>query len=75
MADGPTSAKFLNERERKIAKLRLRKEGAVEAEVREEKGKVKGEGVQRRGVDWKGILETLKDPKCYVTAVSGPGSL
>ncbi|KAL8800659.1 MAG: hypothetical protein Q9182_005029 [Xanthomendoza sp. 2 TL-2023] len=55
----PGEAKYLNKRERRIAQLRLQ-------ESKYEKQHVTG----RKNVKWKEIWEALRDPKCYLTAVS-----
>lgn len=55
--DNPESAKYLTSRERKVAKMRLQKE---EGSLQEETSK---------GLKWKEIKETLRDPKSYLTAV------
>ncbi|KAL8871696.1 MAG: hypothetical protein Q9174_002528 [Haloplaca sp. 1 TL-2023] len=57
--DSPGEAKYLSKRERRVAVLRL-KDG---------KAKVKQEYTDRR-FQWNEIWEALKDPKCYLTAVS-----
>ncbi|KAI9815352.1 MAG: hypothetical protein M1832_005490, partial [Thelocarpon impressellum] len=54
--DGPGTAAFLTRRERKVAKLRLRKE---------EDPSEKAEG---KGLKWREVVDTLGDPKCYLTA-------
>lgn len=56
--DNPESAPYLNRRERRVAKLRLRRD-------REDPKK---ETVKK--LDWVEIRETLLDPKSYFTAVS-----
>lgn len=56
--DNPESAKYWTSRERKVAKLRLRKENDVA-----EKGTTKG-------LKWREIRDTLVDPKSYFAAVS-----
>ena len=68
--DGPGVAKWLTERERKVAVLRLRQEKEEEENEREEKS---GYATHtRRGIDLGEVWKTLKDPKCYLTAVSAP---
>ena len=57
--DNPGSASYLTRRERKVAKLRLRKVKNDHAE-----------GTTEEGVKWIEVVETLKDPKAYLTAVS-----
>ncbi len=59
--DNPESARYLTRRERKVAKLRLRKEKDVQ-----------GKGTSPKGLNWQEILETLIDPKSYLTAVRPP---
>lgn len=66
--DRPETAKFLTERQRKIAKVRLL--GQKSAEVERHEDDVPGDSVKRKRVDWKEIWHTIKDPKCYLTAVS-----
>ena len=58
--DSPTKARYLTARERKVAKLRLQ----------DEKPNSASHEPERRGIRWKEILQTLADPKCYLTAVS-----
>ena len=68
--DGPGTARWLGERERKVAVLRLRQDREDEEEEWEEKG---GNGLEgKRGIDLREVWKTLKDPKCYLTAVSMP---
>ncbi|KFX94048.1 hypothetical protein V490_04545 [Pseudogymnoascus sp. VKM F-3557] len=52
--DGPAKAKYLNARERKVARLRLRRRQSGDA--------TKG------GLKWREVLETILDPKAYLTA-------
>ncbi|KAI9842631.1 MAG: hypothetical protein M1837_006998 [Sclerophora amabilis] len=54
--DSPGKADFLTKRQKKVAKLRLRREKSL------------GEGDQRGGINWREIVQTLADPKCYLTA-------
>ena len=58
MPDGPATAKFLTKRQKKVARLRLRNEKSFKQEVSE----------QSR-LNFKEIIQTLGDPKCYITAV------
>lgn len=53
--DGPAKAPYLTARERKVARLRLRR-GA-------------GEASKGAGLKWKEILDTVSDPKAYLTAI------
>ncbi len=57
--DRPELARYLTERQRRVAKLRLRREKATS-----------GKGPERRGLRWREIGEALVDPKSYLTAVS-----
>ncbi|KAB2579534.1 putative transporter [Lasiodiplodia theobromae] len=66
--DGPGEARWLNAREREVAVLRLRKEREQEAEMREKDEEGVWKGDKKRGVDFKEVLQTLMDPKCYLTA-------
>lgn len=64
--DGPGLAKWLTPRQREVAVLRLRQEKDGEAE---EQGDKKNYGQGKRGkVNFQEVLQTLKDPKCYLTA-------
>ncbi len=56
--DSPEKAVYLTRREKKVSRLRLRKERCSKH----------GEH-DKRGLKWREILHTLADPKCYVTAV------
>lgn len=56
--DGPGKAKFLTKREKKVARLRLRREKDP-----------KSDGSKKSGVKWHEVLQTLLDPKSYITAV------
>lgn len=62
--DRPETASFLTERERKIAKVRL-----VSSELGTTNEALTAQ-VRGKKVDWKQIWHTIKDPKCYLTAVS-----
>lgn len=55
--DGPSKAKYLTKREKKVARLRLRNQ--------KEKG---SEKVAAVGLKWKDVIHTLTDPKAYLTA-------
>lgn len=57
--DSPETAVYLNLRERRVARLRLRKETEVNCV---------DSGTNK--LDWKEVFRTLIDPKAYVTAVS-----
>lgn len=57
--DSPETAVYLSPRERRIANLRLRKEKEVHKD-----------GSTKKGLNFTEILQTLIDPKAYVTAVS-----
>lgn len=56
--DSPGKATYLSRRERKVAKLRLRKENGLA-----------GQAAEKKGVKWREVVQTLMDPKCYFTAV------
>jgi MFS family permease len=63
--DGPGLAKWLSPRQREVALLRLRSEKESEGDRDE-----KHQGQQRRGrIDFHEVLQTLKDPKSYLTAL------
>lgn len=68
VADTPDTAWFLTRRERKIAKLRLRREGD-ESKDKEEKVGKDGKITKNR-LDWREVGQTLADPKAYLTSVS-----
>ncbi|KAF7192750.1 putative transporter [Pseudocercospora fuligena] len=65
LPDSPGEARWLNFRERKIAKLRKRKETNIDARVR-------GSGApatrQQQAFRWDQVKQTLLDPKAYITA-------
>ncbi|KAI4623795.1 hypothetical protein J4E80_003607 [Alternaria sp. BMP 0032] len=64
--DGPGLAKWLSPRQREVAVMRLRSEKESEDEDQEEKY----QGGRTRGrVDFHEVLQTLKDPKSYLTAL------
>lgn len=63
--DGPGVAKWLTPRQRKVAVLRLRQEKEDEEE---ELLNEKHTGNRRSKVNFREVLQTLKDPKCYLTA-------
>lgn len=66
--DGPGVAKWLTPRQREVAVLRLRQE--KEDEEKDEVQKEYARGTSRRGVNLGEVFQTLKDPQCYLTAVS-----
>lgn len=53
--DSPGTAWYLSQRLRRVASIRLRESAGIE--------------VEKRGLEWREIWDTLKDPKCYLTAV------
>ena len=69
IADSPGKAKFLTARERKIASQRLQKS----VKHAEAKADPEAASPRPRRVDWHRIWSTVKDPKCYLTAVSRQG--
>lgn len=56
--DSPGTARYLTSRQRKVARMRLRKEKDVG-----------GQATEERGLKWREILDVLVDPKSYLTAV------
>ncbi|KAF2121440.1 SacI homology domain-containing protein [Lophiotrema nucula] len=65
--DGPGSAKWLTPRQREVAILRLRQEKeSDEEDLLGEKHTSSASG--RRGVNFREVLQALKDPNCYLTA-------
>lgn len=73
--DSPETAKFLTERQRYIARARLHDENTSFTQDRNPAN----QGEKRERVHWKEIYATLRDPKCYLTAVcvlsSSPGTM
>ncbi|KAF1955782.1 MFS general substrate transporter [Byssothecium circinans] len=65
--DSPGSAKWLTPRQREVAVLRLRqeKEDRDEENLEEKYG---SHSERRKGVHFREVLSTFKDPKCYLTA-------
>ncbi|CAN9197497.1 unnamed protein product [Alternaria sp. RS040] len=63
--DGPGSAKWLSPRQREIAVMRLRSEKEHQDQDDEEKY----QGGRRGRVNFHEVLQTLKDPKSYLTAL------
>jgi MFS family permease len=59
--DRPKKARYLTRREKKIAKFRL-KSGKAAVD-------------DKQSLKWKEIVQTLLDPKCYVTAVGHSSSI
>ena len=57
--DSPETARFLNKRQKRIAKLRLRAE----------KPEKKSTGLKKSKLDFGEVWMTLKDAKCWITAV------
>ena len=57
--DNPDAAKFLNQREKTIARERLDKERKAK----------KGAVTKKSKLDWREIREALTDVKCWITAV------
>jgi MFS family permease len=64
--DGPGLAKWLSPRQREVALLRLRSEKEREGQVEEDE-KYRGQR-GRVGIDFREVIQTLKDPKAYLTA-------
>ncbi|KAH8728708.1 SacI homology domain-containing protein [Phaeosphaeriaceae sp. PMI808] len=64
--DGPSTAKWLSPRQREVAVLRLRQEKDNEDD---EKSDQRYHNRQKRSrVDFREVLQALKDSKCYLTA-------
>lgn len=57
--DNPDAARFLNQREKEFARLRLHKESNAR----------RGAMSRRSKLDWREIREALTDMKCWITAV------
>lgn len=74
IADSPGTAWFLSKRQRKIAQMRLRKEGDQTKTVNE-KTQAGEKQITTSRVDWHGVAQTMRDPKAYLTAVRLPLSL
>lgn len=66
IADSPEKAGFLTARERKIAKLRLEDQKGL----RTRQNSDSATAARGNRINWRRILATLCDPKCYLTAVS-----
>ncbi|KAH5989554.1 hypothetical protein HBI84_185200 [Parastagonospora nodorum] len=64
--DGPGVAKWLSPRQREVAMLRLRSE--TESQDDEFHDEKHDGGRRTGGLDFREVLQTLKDPKCYLTA-------
>jgi MFS family permease len=64
--DGPGVAKWLSPRQREVAVLRLRQEKDVEDDDQDDEKH--GRPQRRTGINIREVFETLKDPKCYLTA-------
>lgn len=64
--DGPGLAKWLSPRQREVAVLRLRQEKDDETEERENEKHRSGKNIGR--IKLLEVLQTLKDPKSYLTA-------
>jgi MFS family permease len=64
--DGPGVAKWLSPRQREVAVLRLRSERENEHE--EHSSEKHYRRSRRGGVNFREVLQTIKDPKCYLTA-------
>ncbi|GAB7362637.1 hypothetical protein MBLNU230_g2947t1 [Neophaeotheca triangularis] len=60
--DSPSTARWLNTRERKIATLRLRKETNDPIQAR-------SQPARNPRFNWRAVLSTLSDPKAYLTAL------
>ncbi|KAK3721072.1 hypothetical protein LTR37_003362 [Vermiconidia calcicola] len=65
--DSPSTARWLNARERKIATLRMRQESFVNT-VSEKAGTQANVPRHKRKFRWTEVVKTLRDPKSYLTA-------
>lgn len=71
--DSPGKANFLTPRQRHIASIRLKKanrEKPTAAPPGEKIARLRDAATKKKRIDWSEIGSTLKDPKCYLTAVS-----
>jgi len=69
--DNVATAKFLTARERKIASFRLRKQAGRDAgdkETFDETLPAVRKTTYAKRLNWREMLETVQDPKCYLTA-------
>ena len=57
--DSPDAAKYLNSREKKVAKIRLGAERPI-----------KELALEKPTLDWHEIYQTMRDVKCWITAVT-----
>lgn len=64
--DSPGTARWLTQREQRVAVLRLR-QGQYSKEDEQNHPSAR----KRKGVNFREVVEALKDPKSYLTAVSG----
>jgi MFS family permease len=67
LPDAPNTARWLNARERKIASLRMRGEAAANT-ASEKPSAVSNLPRHKRKFKWHEVIDTLKDPKSYLTA-------
>lgn len=72
LPDGPESAKFLSRRQKRIAQERLVKDSENSSD---EKRVHHGQSGGKQRLRMSEILKALKDPKCYLTAVSPSNNL
>ena len=74
--DSPETAKFLTSRQQRIAQHRLRKENRSSSQELPQGDKMARlkSLASKKTIDWGDILSTLKDPKCYLTAVCKRGA-
>lgn len=71
--DGPGTANWLSSREREVAIARLRAEREEEDGGDEDRKQYGGEeGKPARGINFREVAQTLRDPKVYLTAVRIP---
>lgn len=67
LPDAPSTARWLSVRERKVAALRMRKEGDSDS-MSEKTSTQSTLPRHKQKFKWNEVLKTLKDPKAYLTA-------
>ena len=66
--DSPATARWLNPREQKIATLRMRKESLMDSKTEKSSRQQAHIPRHKRKFKWNEVLQTLIDPKSYLTA-------
>ncbi|KAK5121435.1 hypothetical protein LTR85_005268 [Meristemomyces frigidus] len=67
LPDAPSTARWLTARERKVATLRMRKEGDGDS-ISEKASSQSTVPRHKQKLRWNEVFKTLKDPKAYLTA-------